>query len=101
MTTTSAIVSVCAALVPVLAALGGAIRYLVRILASIERVTTMAEEVAKSLAAHIESSTAAHTALSDKIASHDRDLAVVNTKLASPAAVPVPPPAAGPTAAAQ
>lgn len=64
------IVAVCTAAGSVLASIGGVIRCLVRILASVERATELGDKAAKQLAKHIEQSAAVHGALTDQLAQH-------------------------------
>lgn len=81
MNQSQAVLAVCSALIPVLAAFGGAIRYLVQILSSIKTITDVAQHLALQLQSHIEASNASHAALADKVASHDTQLAVLHTKV--------------------
>lgn len=81
MTQSEAIVTMCSSVVAVLAAIGGAVRYLVQILATIKRITDVAESVARQLQSHVEQSDTAHRATADKLADHDTQLAVVHTRI--------------------
>lgn len=81
MTQSEAIVAVCTALVPLLGAFAGAIRYLVQILSSIKTITDVAQRLAVQLQSHIEASNASHAALAEKVATHDTQLAVLHTKV--------------------
>lgn len=81
MSQSDAVVALCSALIPVLAAIGGAIRYLVQILSSIKTITDLAQSLATQMQTHIEASNASHAALAEKVAGHDTQLAVLHTKV--------------------
>lgn len=74
------IVTVSAAAVPLLVALGGVLRYLVRILASVERATELGEQAAEQLARHIEQSSSIHAAMTDRLTSHHGRLSALEAK---------------------
>ena len=74
------ILTVCAAAASVLAAIGGMIRYLVRILASIERATDLGQEAAEQLARHIEQSASIHAAMTDRLTSHHGRLSALEAR---------------------
>lgn len=74
------VVAVCSAAVPVLATMGGVIRYLVRILASVERATELAQEAAGSLATHIQQSGSVHGAIAEQLTQHHGRLATLEAK---------------------
>lgn len=74
------VVTVCAAAVPVLVSIGGVIRCLVRILASVERATELGSEAAGALAKHIEQSGSIHAAMTEQLTSHHGRLSALEAK---------------------
>lgn len=84
MSVSDQIITACTAAVPVLASIGGVIRYLVRILASVERATDVGRDAAEQLAKHIEQTDAAHSNMSGRLDEHHGRLSALEAK-ASPA----------------
>lgn len=80
MVTSGQVAAVCSAAVPVLVSIGGVIRYLVRILASVERATELGEQAAETIARHIDQSAAVHGALADQLTSHHGRLSSLEAK---------------------
>ena len=80
MSMTDQVVAVCTAAVPVLASIGGVIRYLVRILASVERATELGQEAAEQLSKHIEQSGTVHAAMTEQLCTHHGRLAQLEAR---------------------
>lgn len=79
------VATVLTAAVPVLVAIGGVIRYLVRILASVDRATTLAEQAAQMLADHVQQSDSIHSKLTTELADHRTSLALLGAAKEHPA----------------
>lgn len=80
MSMTDQVLTVTTAAVPVLASIGGVIRYLVRILASIERATALGQTAAEQFAKHIEQSESVHANTAARLAEHHGRLSALEAK---------------------
>lgn len=63
---TTTIAAVLSAIVPILVAAGAALRYLVQILATVQRSIALAEQIGERLDRHLEQSAAVHAALAQR-----------------------------------
>lgn len=81
MSTSDLVVVATTAGVPILGAVAQAVRYLVRILRSIENVTRIAEQVAGQFTEHVATSDAAHAALTTQVGRHETAIAVLRAHL--------------------
>lgn len=81
MSATQQILTVTAAAVPLLAAIGGVIRYLLQILTAVQQAIGLAKDAAESIERHIEQSGSVHAAITDRLAAHDTQLAVIHQKV--------------------
>lgn len=81
MSPSAEIVTVCTAALPVLASIGGVIRYLVRILAQVERATELGEQAARAITTHIEQSGAAHQTMTDQLLDHHGRLSAIEATM--------------------
>lgn len=78
------VVTVLTAAVPILASIGGVIRYLVRILSSVERATALGEQAAQALAQHIEQSGSVHAAMTERLTEHHAAIATLKAGSVTP-----------------
>lgn len=77
---TDQILTVCTAAVPLLVSVGGVIRYLVRILASIERATELGQVAAEQIARHIEQTETVHARTAAQLTEHHGRISALEAK---------------------
>lgn len=80
MSSAAEIIALCGTGVPLLGAAAGAIRYLIRILTQIERVTSVARDVAEQLRAHIDRSDTQHVRLADQVTAHEMRIFMIENQ---------------------
>jgi hypothetical protein len=61
----------------VLGVVGGMLRYLIRLAASMERTSTQAAAMGEAFGRHVESSDELHRALTDRVSLHGEQLAAI------------------------
>jgi hypothetical protein len=69
--------AVAAGVASVLGVVGGMLRYLMRLAASMERTSTQATAMGEAFGRHVESSDELHRALTDRVSLHGEQLAAI------------------------
>lgn len=74
------VTAVAAGVATVLAVIGGMLKYLVRLAASMERTSTQAAGMAEAFGRHVESSDELHRALTDRVSLHGEQIAAIQAR---------------------
>lgn len=69
------------AVAAMLGIVGGMLRYLLKVTASVESTAALNREHAAAFTQHVEQSAKLHEALTDRVALHDTEIAVLRTRL--------------------
>lgn len=77
----SEITAVAGGVAAVLGVVGGVLRYLVRMAASLERTSTQATVMGEAFTRHVDASEAFHAALTERVSSHGEQLAALRAKV--------------------
>lgn len=73
--------AVAGAVAAVLSVVGGTLRYLVRMAASMEKTSDRVATMGESFAKHVDSSDALHRALTDRVTVHGEQLAALTVRV--------------------
>lgn len=73
--------TIAASAAAVLGMIGGVLRYLVRMASAMERTSLQTANMGEAFQRHVTSSDALHAALTDRVAVHGQQLAVLNARI--------------------
>lgn len=77
----SELAAVATGVAAVLGVVGGTLRYLIRVAASMEKTTTQVTAMGEAFGRHVESSDDLHRALTDRVTNHGEQLAALTVRV--------------------